>query len=132
MAATEPYFPPPPTVAKQAILVSSTADPTPQDLKMQNRRRTLDSARTATVALGVAISFVVLVVSARTLDVYNATHVGPELHLPLWPAAFDIRPTVSLVVCSTLIVLFGAATLAAGRFVSSHSNPPSQDPKKSD
>ncbi|KAH6624834.1 hypothetical protein B0J18DRAFT_192549 [Chaetomium sp. MPI-SDFR-AT-0129] len=86
----------------------------PPDLHLQSKLRTLgalDSARAISTALALLIGLTVLGLAGQTLRVYNETHVADEATLlPLWPAEFNVRPTVSLVVGSAVVVvvnLFG-------------------------
>ncbi|KAK0722858.1 hypothetical protein B0T26DRAFT_643646 [Lasiosphaeria miniovina] len=73
--------------------------------------RTVDTARIATTALALLMGATVLGVSANTLAVYDATHVPYDFFLPLWPDEFNIRPTVALVVGSTIVILANIAAL---------------------
>ncbi|KAK0711264.1 hypothetical protein B0H67DRAFT_491235 [Lasiosphaeris hirsuta] len=79
-----------------------------RDLHLQSKVRTLravDSARVATTALALLMGITVLGVSANTLAVYDSTHVPSDFLLSLWPDEFNIRPTISLVIGSVIIVL---------------------------
>ena len=73
--------------------------------------RTLDSARVGTTALALLMGLTVLAVSANTLRVYQDTHVSSEFLLPLWPDDFNIRPTVSLLVGSTIVLVSNIVAL---------------------
>jgi hypothetical protein len=79
-----------------------------QDKHLQSKMRTIravDSARLGTTALALLMCLTVLGISANTLRVYQETHVGAEFLLPLWPDEFNVRPTVSLVVGSSIALV---------------------------
>ncbi len=78
------------------------------DLHLQSKVKTLrviDSARLALTGLALLMGISILGLSANTLSVYNDTHVSGAFLLPLWPDEFDLRPTVALVVCATIVTL---------------------------
>lgn len=79
-----------------------------------------DATRTALSVLALCAGVTVLGVSADALATYDATHVPASRLLPLWPDNFDLRPTVAMVVCATVVVGASAASLVGGkiRFVS--------------
>lgn len=79
-----------------------------QDLHLQSKMRTIrvvDSARVGTTALALLMGLTVLGISANTLRVYQETHVSSDFLLPLWPDEFNVRPTVSLVIGSTIVLV---------------------------
>ena len=79
-----------------------------QDLHLQSKMRTasvVDSARAGTTVLALLMGLTVLGISANTLRVYQDTHVAHEFMLPLWPDDFNIRPTVSLVIGSVIVLV---------------------------
>lgn len=47
--------------------------------------------------------------------VYNDTHVSSDFHLALWPAEFDLRPAVALVVGSSIVILANIVTLVLSK-----------------
>ena len=116
---SQQYFPPPPfaAAAKQTVVVSSTAQLSPEEAKLQTRWRVVDSVRSALIALSVAASLVVLVVSVQAQFVYDRTHVSASLGLPLWPSSLDTRPTVALIACSTIAMVSSIASLASEKLV---------------
>ncbi|KAJ4304356.1 hypothetical protein N0V88_001969 [Collariella sp. IMI 366227] len=67
--------------------------------------RMIDSARVGTTALALLMGLTVLGVSGNMLHVYQETHVASQFQLPLWPEQFNIRPTVSLVIGSTIVLV---------------------------
>jgi uncharacterized membrane protein YkvI len=99
------------------MLVSSTTKVGSENARLQTCRRVLDNIRSALTILVTAISLVVLALSAQALQVYDSTNIGTDLGLPLWPSAFDIRPTLAMVACSTIIMITGAASFMLEKFV---------------
>ena len=94
---------------------SSSVEGDSKDLHLQSKMRTLralDSARVGTTALALLMGLTVLGISANTLRVYQETHVSAEFMLPLWPDEFNIRPTVSLVIGSTIVLVANIIALA--------------------
>lgn len=83
-----------------------------QDTYLQSRvrmLRVLDSVRIGITSLALLMGLSILGVSADTLAVYNKTNVGPLL--PLWPDDFNLKPTVALVVGSTIVFLVNLVSL---------------------
>jgi hypothetical protein len=79
-----------------------------QDLHLESKMRSarlVDSARAGTTVLALLMGLTVLGVSGNTLRVYNDTNVSPEFMLPLWPDAFNARPTVALVIGSVIVFI---------------------------
>ncbi|KAF5658132.1 hypothetical protein FHETE_10049 [Fusarium heterosporum] len=77
--------------------------------------RLIDSARLGLTILGLAAGLTILGVSANALTVYNATYVPQDWLLQLWPANFDVRPTVALVVGSAIVVVANLISLIASK-----------------
>ncbi|TDZ23976.1 hypothetical protein Cob_v002847 [Colletotrichum orbiculare MAFF 240422] len=77
--------------------------------------RTVDAARVALTTLALVAAITILGVSADALAVYDATHVPATFLLPLWPDDFDLRPTVALVVGSSIILVANGASIVAAR-----------------
>ncbi|KAI1143606.1 hypothetical protein F5Y05DRAFT_417911 [Hypoxylon sp. FL0543] len=80
----------------------------PLDLEHQRymkKIRLVESARIGLTGLALLSGFTILGTSADTLAVYNATHLPGDFHLPLWPDQFDLRPTIALVIGSSIVVL---------------------------
>ncbi|TQN74934.1 hypothetical protein CSHISOI_00500 [Colletotrichum shisoi] len=77
--------------------------------------KAVDAARISLTALALVASITVLGVSADALAVYDATHAPAHYLLPLWPDAFDLRPTVALVVGSSILVIANAVSLVFSR-----------------
>ncbi|KAL2135269.1 hypothetical protein VTI74DRAFT_9149 [Chaetomium olivicolor] len=78
------------------------------DLHLQSKMRSIrmiDSARVGTTGLALLMGLTVLGVSANMLHVYEETHLASQFMLPLWPDEFNIRPTVSLVIGSAIVLV---------------------------
>ncbi|WQF76019.1 hypothetical protein CDEST_01033 [Colletotrichum destructivum] len=82
--------------------------------------KAVDAARVSLTALALVASITVLGVSADALAVYDATHVPAHYLLPLWPDAFDLRPTVALVVGSSILIIANTVSLVFSRVQSTN------------
>lgn len=74
----------------------------------------------ASVGLGVNVlsllsAITILGTAGDVLSVYNATHLGDEFFLPIWPADFDIRPSVALVTCAAIITFSNIISIVAAK-----------------
>lgn len=89
-----------------------------EDVQFSSHTRVLkafDALRVGLTALALLASITVLGVSADALAVYDATHVPAHYLLPLWPDAFDLRPTVALVVGSSILIIANVVSLLFSR-----------------
>ncbi|KAI0114829.1 hypothetical protein F4814DRAFT_294685 [Daldinia grandis] len=94
------------------------SDVDPQDHQYQShmkKLRLVDSARIGLTGLALLCGLTILGTAADTLAVYNATHLSSDYHLPLWPDQFDLRPTVALVVGSTIVVIANIISLLCSK-----------------
>ncbi|KAI0847877.1 hypothetical protein F5Y00DRAFT_106596 [Daldinia vernicosa] len=94
------------------------SDVDPQDHQYQShvkKLRLVDSARIGLTGLALLCGLTILGTAADTLAVYNATHLSSDYHLPLWPDQFDLRPTVALVVGSTIVVIANIVSLLCSK-----------------
>lgn len=91
--------------------------------KRQRTARVVESVRFAATLLALLAGLTILGTSADTLGVYNKTHLGPEYFISLWPAEFDVRPTIALVVCSAIIFVFSAISLVTMKVPALRNNP---------
>jgi len=73
--------------------------------------RTVESIRLGLTALALAAGITIVGVASDTLSVYNTTHLGHDFLLDLWPAEFDLRPTIALVACGAVVLLVSAVSL---------------------
>ncbi|KAJ4192262.1 hypothetical protein NW755_004389 [Fusarium falciforme] len=106
------------TGSKTEISAASNFDADMDDAQFESKSRMFrltDSGRLGLTVLGLAAGITILGVSADSIAVYNATHVPGDFLLPLWPANFDLRPTVALVVCSALVMVANAISLVASK-----------------
>ncbi|KAI0532121.1 hypothetical protein GGR58DRAFT_197649 [Xylaria digitata] len=95
----------------------------PRELTYQRQQGNihfLNSVRVGFTVLALVSGITILGTSANALMVYNNTHVPNDFNLPLWPDEFDLRPTVALVVASTIVVLANIASLVFSGFKSLH------------
>lgn len=90
--------------------------------------RMVESIRLALMALAVLAGLTIVGTSANTLAVYNKTHLGGDFLLPLagvWPKEFDLRPTIALVACGSVIAVTSIIALIASKTssVRAHASP---------
>lgn len=89
-----------------------------QDLQISSKFRMfhmVNNARLALTVVALAAAITVLGVSADSIAVYNATHVPDNYFLPLWPATFNLRPTVALIVTSAVVIVVNGLSLVISR-----------------
>ncbi|KAI0184671.1 hypothetical protein EV127DRAFT_515941 [Xylaria flabelliformis] len=79
--------------------------------KQQGTIRLLNSVRVGLTVLALLSGITILGTSANAIMVYNNTHVSKGFNLALWPDEFDLRPTVALVVGSSLVILANLISL---------------------
>ncbi|PVH82278.1 hypothetical protein DL98DRAFT_514044 [Cadophora sp. DSE1049] len=75
--------------------------------------RIVESVGLGLTVLALLSSITIVGTAGDTLGVYNKTTLGSEFPLALWPREFDLRPTVALVTCGTIIMLSSVAFLIA-------------------
>lgn len=75
----------------------------------------LDAVRIGITTLALLTGLTILGLAGNALAVYNATRLQDAVWLSLWPAAFDLRPTVALVVGSSLVTLANIAGLLCSK-----------------
>jgi hypothetical protein len=63
----------------------------------------VETIRVSLTTTALLFGITILAVSADALTVYNNTHLPADFLLPLWPDHFDIRPTIALVVGSSIV-----------------------------
>jgi hypothetical protein len=86
--------------------------------KKARTSRIVESVRLGLMGLAILSGATILGTSADTLAVYNKTHLSDDFLLPLsglWPSAFDIRPTIALVTCGSIIFVASAVSLIASK-----------------
>lgn len=77
--------------------------------------RAVEGARLGLTVLAFVAGVVILATSADTLTTYNETHLSEDFFLPLWPNNFNIRPTMALVTCGSIILIASAISLAVSK-----------------
>lgn len=75
----------------------------------------LDAARIGITTLALLAGLTVLGLAGNTLSVYNNTRLEEAGWLSLWPAVFDLRPTVALVVGGGIVTLANIAGLVCSK-----------------
>ena len=90
---------------------SSFEAPTLVQQKSTKMARVAESVGMGLTVLALLAGITTVVTAADALAVYNTTSLPGEYLLPLWPADFNSRPSVALVVCGTIIILASAASL---------------------
>ena len=73
--------------------------------KFLRRVRILQYVRLGLCAISIALSTTVIACEGHALHVYDATHLKSEWWLPLWPQHFDLRPSVTLLVGSAIVLV---------------------------
>ncbi|KAI1800044.1 hypothetical protein F4811DRAFT_57325 [Daldinia bambusicola] len=86
-----------------------------QDQSHMKKLRLVDNSRIGLTGLALLCGLTILGTAADTLAVYSATHLPSDFHLPLWPDHFDLRPTVALVVGSTIVVVANIVSLLCSK-----------------
>ncbi len=90
----------------------------PPSIQRSNRLpRIIESVRLAITLLILLCGLTILGTTADALSVYNKTHLGQEFNLPLWPPAraFDVGPTVAILVGSAVVVVASAGAIGFSR-----------------
>lgn len=77
--------------------------------------RILDGTRIGLTMLALCVGIVVLGVSASAVDTYRDTHLPQEFMLPLWPEDFNLRPTVAMVACGSIVIAVNAIALLVSK-----------------
>jgi hypothetical protein len=96
---------------------SSFDAPTLTHQKSNRMARVVESAGIGLTILALLAAITIVVTAADALAVYNTTSL-PGDHsylLPLWPADFNMRPSVALVTCGSVIVLVSASSLIVSK-----------------
>ncbi|KUJ12793.1 uncharacterized protein LY89DRAFT_193282 [Mollisia scopiformis] len=89
---------------------SFDAPPTEEHPAMRgsNKSNIVDSINLGLTVLALLSAMTIVGTSAETLQVYNTTRLGNGHFLSMWPNEFDIRPTVALVVCGSIMIVAAA------------------------
>lgn len=96
----------------------------------------IDGARISITTLALLCGITILGLSADAVYVYDSTRLSETGWLSIWPASFDMRPTVALVVGSSIVTIANVAGLLCSKVPHvSHTNlsishpPPSKEGK---
>ncbi|ROW14415.1 hypothetical protein VPNG_03936 [Cytospora leucostoma] len=90
--------------------------------------RTIDGARIGITVLALLCGITALGLSGDALSVYNTTHLDDLSWLSLWPASFDLRPTVALVAGSAIVTVANIAALLCSKVPHLRYNTPLHTP----
>lgn len=94
---------------------SSFEAPSIHQQKGLKMARVVESVGTGLTVLALLAAITIVGTASDALAVYNTTSLGDEYFLPLWPADFNMRPSVALVACGSIIILASAASLVVSR-----------------
>lgn len=87
-----------------------------QHLQKQSKMLLMvDSARMGITALALLCGITILGLSADAVYVYDTTRMSEIGWLSIWPASFDLRPTVALVVGSCIVTIANVAGLLCSK-----------------
>lgn len=86
-----------------------------EDRQKFGTARIAESIRLALTVLTLLMAISIVGMTANSLSVYNQTHVASDFLLPLWPAQFNLGPTISLVTGGSIIILSSAISLIASK-----------------
>lgn len=76
----------------------------------------VDAARIGITTLALLCGIVILGLSGDAISVYNSTRMSDAAGwLSIWPASFDLRPTVALVVGSCIVTIANLAGLLCSK-----------------
>ncbi|KUI62280.1 hypothetical protein VP1G_09405 [Cytospora mali] len=90
--------------------------------------KTMDAVRVGITALALLCGITILGLSGDALSVYNMTHLNDNSWLSLWPTSFDLRPTVALVIGSSIVTLANIAGLLCSKVPHLRYNTPLHTP----
>lgn len=89
----------------------------------------VDAVRIAFTTLALLVGLTILGLSGNAVFVFNSTRLEDAGWLSIWPASFDLRPTVALVAGSSIVTVANIAGLLCSKVphVSPHLVPLSVD-----
>ncbi|PSS03860.1 hypothetical protein BD289DRAFT_478340 [Coniella lustricola] len=88
----------------------------------------IDTVRIGITTLALLCGLSIMGLAGNALSVYNSTHLADAGWLSLWPAKFDLRPTVALVIGSTLVTVANIAGLLCSKVPHIRNNTPFHTP----
>lgn len=83
--------------------------------KQSKMLRVVDAARLSITLASLVCGIVILGLSTDAISAYNSTRISEVGWLAIWPASFDLRPTVALVVGSCLVTVANIAGLLCSK-----------------
>jgi hypothetical protein len=84
--------------------------------------RMVESVRLGLTLLALLAAITIIGTAGDTLMVFNSTTLAGDFNLSLWPADFDVRPTVALVTCGAVVLLASAISLVFSKIPAVCSN----------
>jgi len=87
--------------------------------------RALESVRLGLTLLGLLAGITIVGTAADTLMVYNTTTLAGEFTISVWPtpSEFDLRPTIALVTCGSIVLLASAVSIGLSKLQSIRNRP---------
>ncbi|KAE8441430.1 hypothetical protein EG329_004956 [Mollisiaceae sp. DMI_Dod_QoI] len=95
--------------------------PSPSSFK--SKSQLITSLHLGLTVLSLLSALTIVGTSASTLEVYNTTRLGKGHFLSIWPNEFDIRPTVALVTCGTIILVSSVLGLIVAKIPAIKNHP---------
>ncbi|KAI9740771.1 MAG: hypothetical protein M1818_004736 [Claussenomyces sp. TS43310] len=83
--------------------------------KSVNKRRTIDSIRLGLTVLSLLLGLTTIGTTADALAVFNRSHVSEDFLLPLWPANFDIGPSIAVMTAGSVVIVASAISILASK-----------------
>lgn len=77
--------------------------------------KVIDGARVSITGLALLCGITILGMSANAISVYNSTRLEEAGWLSIWPAAFDLRPTIALLSGSCIVTMANIAGLLCSK-----------------
>lgn len=99
-------------------ITSSHFDVDSQDQYLRKKNvavNIIDGARISITGLALLCGITILGLSGNALYVYNSTYLQDAGWLSLWPASFDLRPTVALLIGSCIVTIANIAGLLCSK-----------------
>lgn len=75
----------------------------------------IDAARVGCTTLALLVGLTIMGLSGNAIYVYNSTRMADAGWLSIWPAFFDLRPTVALVAGSSIVTVANIAGLLCSK-----------------
>ncbi|KAJ4424300.1 hypothetical protein N0V82_001000 [Gnomoniopsis sp. IMI 355080] len=88
----------------------------------------IDAARIGCTTLALLAGLTIMGLSGNAIYVYNSTRLEAAGWLSIWPASFDLRPTVALVAGSSIVTVANIAGLLCSKVPHIRNNTPFHTP----